>query len=180
MIQKVFDAMYLRLQVPGKITSHAICRRISAELMIGEEQTKKTFRFIMFQLLAIGKVKYIKRCHWEILEPCSIDSIPALDQRASNTYTPIDYSFLEEKAADPASDAAMEFMLYVDRPAEQFIRIAFWIAEEYGVSIQSLVIALVDIRRRKRPAVEMPEAKAIINPSVKQPYEFKNNVPWKK
>lgn len=165
-LSKVFDVLKDRLQISGAITTAPACQRICERLLISHSSAQAIFRFIMFQLVAIGKAKYIKRGTWQILDWYSVNSIPELGR--GMRVKRLDYGLTAVSPPEKITNA--------DLAAAELKRLgftekrAFDIAEQYGVSVKSLLLAMQHSKIKNE--IE-PEQTPTIKKKDESAYQFK-------
>lgn len=161
-LSKVFDVLKDRLQISGDITTAPACQRICERLLISHSSAQAIFRFIMFQLVMIGKAKYVKRGKWKILKDWSIDSIPELGKGRRRTI----YREVETVKPPPPSQADLAAMRLREIGFTE--KNALDVAEEYGVTVRSLLLAY------NKPIARQPEEKKEIK-RQSNAYQFKTD-----
>jgi hypothetical protein len=143
LLSKSFTAIQDRLEVVGPVTIATLAQRLQ---FVAPSTANQVARYILGWLVSIGAASIVKRGVWNIDEPIKKSKVLKCND-----------------AADLAAKKLRE-----EKPIN-FEKRALEIAEEYGVSVLSLVIAL----RKPRPIRRHTDEPATVRQD--NSYKFKTN-----
>lgn len=150
LLRRVFEVLKERLRTPRVVTTAPECNLICETLGVSYSSAQHIFRFIMFQLVASNKAKFIKRGQWELVFT-PVVTLPALDQPPrSMAVERFDWHINHRTPEKPKPTQAQI-------AAEELLRRGFsdkmaWeVAEEYGVTVKSLLLAIDTVDKPSNP-----------------------------